>query len=359
MELRASGGAAEDGAHGSVSDSTVNGLFVLGQAVAASPLVRVELADWGYAIVLEQAVSTEAGEANGFSASVLGLRVVLTADHGGLAAGTEILVGYAEVSVRAPKPVPVEVEDHVAPPDGPGAVSARPKEPGTGAGSGTAEPPAIVRNPPGNIKPRLTKKGYVFPVYGPAGSGSFTNDFGAPRAVTIWHHGNDIFAPEGTPILAVAAGELFLVGWNDVGGQRLWLRDRQGNEFYYAHLSAFTPLAFDGSKVKAGDVIGFVGSTGDAEGTPYHLHFEIHPKELLALGYDGVVNPYEYLQAWKRVSDVRFDPAGVWVTREQKAPPASAVLLDAEDISATSGLQPESLQEVLEMPDLFAEGSES
>jgi murein DD-endopeptidase MepM/ murein hydrolase activator NlpD len=58
----------------------------------------------------------------------------------------------------------------------------------------------------------------------------------------------------------------FSVGWNDVGGNRLWLRDSQGNEFYYAHLSAFSPLAKNGRHVKAGEVVGFVGNTGDAQG---------------------------------------------------------------------------------------------
>ena len=110
-----------------------------------------------------------------------------------------------------------------------------------------------------------------------------------------WHHGDDIFAPLGAPILAVASGTVFSVGWNTIGGNRLWLRDGQGNLFYYAHLSAFTPLAVNGNKVNAGDVLGFVGNTGDAQGTPFHLHFEVHPVGLLGLGYDGAVNPTSYL----------------------------------------------------------------
>jgi murein DD-endopeptidase MepM/ murein hydrolase activator NlpD len=141
----------------------------------------------------------------------------------------------------------------------------------------------------------LAGGGYVFPV---AGEASFSDDYGVPRTTT-WHHGNDIFAPLGTPLVAVADGSLFKVGWNEVGGNRLWLRDASGNEFYYAHLSRFSPLARDGAGVRAGDVIGFVGDSGDAAGTPPHLHFELHPAELSALGYDGVVNPYPYLTAWR------------------------------------------------------------
>ncbi len=141
----------------------------------------------------------------------------------------------------------------------------------------------------------LAGGGYVFPI---AGEASFSDDFRVTRS-TMWHHGNDIFAAAGTPVVAVSGGTLFNVGWNDVGGNRLWLRDAAGNEFYYAHLSGFSPLARDGAVVGAGQVLGFVGDTGDAEGTSPHLHFEIHPPELQALGYDGVVDPYPYLTAWK------------------------------------------------------------
>ena len=58
--------------------------------------------------------------------------------------------------------------------------------------------------------------------------------------------------------------------------------------------------------VRAGTVLGFVGNTGDAEGTPYHLHFEIHPVALLGMGYDGVIDPTPVLERWKHVQDVRF-----------------------------------------------------
>ena len=143
-------------------------------------------------------------------------------------------------------------------------------------------------------------------------------------------------------MLAVADGTLFLVGWNDVGGNRLWLRDRQGNEFYYAHLSAYSPLARNGARVKAGDVIGFVGTTGDAVGTPPHLHFEIHPRGLLWMGYDGVVNPYAYLTAWRRLEDVGF---GTWQPAPGSAPQPGAVLLQADDIASLAALGEESLRE--------------
>jgi hypothetical protein len=125
--------------------------------------------------------------------------------------------------------------------------------------------------------------------------------------LTGWHHGVDVFAAGGTPLVAVADGRLFSVGWNAIGGWRLWLRDRQGNEFYYAHLSAFAPEVRNGAAVRAGQVIGYVGDTGDALGTPPHLHFEVHPADLVGLGYDlSAVDPYPYLTAWRRVQDVAF-----------------------------------------------------
>jgi murein DD-endopeptidase MepM/ murein hydrolase activator NlpD len=136
--------------------------------------------------------------------------------------------------------------------------------------------------------PPLRAGGHVLPL---SGASTVADTFGAPRPGRSWHHGDDLFAPKGTPVLAVAAGVVFSVGWQRVGGRRLWLLDRSGNEFYYAHLNAYAPHARNGERVRAGDAIAFVGNSGDAEGTPPHLHFEIHPASLLGLGYDGAVDP--------------------------------------------------------------------
>lgn len=358
--VKATARARGSGAEGSLGASSLSNLTVLGAPVAATPNSRVELGDWGYAIVLEQAVVRQTKGHFGYRGFVTGLHVVLTADHGGLPAGSEIRVGYAEAAASAPKPPPPpptpppagdepapEPEPTPAPKQEPKPPPREPLPPPPGA---TPEPPPVVREPPAGVDPQLTAGGYVFPVYGPA---SFTDDFSAARAFTGWHHGNDIFAPLGVPVLAVTDGTLFLVGWNDVGGNRLWLRDRAGNEFYYAHLSAFSPLAQDGAQVKAGDVIGFVGATGDAVGTPPHLHFEIHPRGLLWLGYDGVIDPYAYLTAWRRLVDIAF---GGWTPPPGDAPPAGAVLLEAKDISTLSGLGEESLASLLAPVELFGEG---
>ncbi len=207
-----------------------------------------------------------------------------------------------------------------------------------------ATPPPTAEVGPQLGTPALGGGPYVFPVYGPV---QFSDTFGAARADVSWHHGDDIFAPLGSPILAVADGTVFSVGWNEIGGNRLWVRDRQGNYFYYAHLAAFSTLAVENAPVRAGDVLGFVGNTGDAAGTPYHLHFEVHPVALLGLGYDGAVDPTSYLRSWQQARDLTASaPAGVGWSR-RPAPTAGAILLSSSDISSANGLEPGSLSRAL------------
>ena len=317
-------------AKGDTAGSTVSGLVALGQSVSGG---TVALGDWGSLTALSGGGS--GSPASGYHGSITALEIRLTADHGGLPAGSTILVGYAEVAAQAPP----------APPPAP-----KPKKPKTTPRAAAPEPtPGFppVREPP-TVTPKLTAGGYVFPVYGPS---SFTDTFGAPRGDVSggWHHGDDIFAPLGAPVLAVAAGTVFSVGWNKIGGNRLWLRDGQGNLFYYAHLSAFTPLAVNGNKVNAGDVLGFVGNTGDAQGTPPHLHFEIHPVGLIGLDYDGAVNPTSYLLAWQHLQDVSFAGGNAWAPAQSlgNAPKPGAILLNATDISIADGLVPGSLERAI------------
>jgi murein DD-endopeptidase MepM/ murein hydrolase activator NlpD len=377
VALEARAQASRDGASGDLSGSRVSGLVVEGEAVDAFPNARVPLGDWGYAVVLEQAVQRGDAQEAAYRGFVTGLHVVLTADHGGLPAGSEILVGYAEAAARWPLPPPEQEAGGGNAGAGQGETGGKgsggtsgqgakggkggdsgalPQEPGPRPpGAPTGGIPDVIRNPPASVRPEVTGNGYVFPVYG---SASFSDDFGYPRADTGWHHGNDIFAPLGSPVLAVADGTVFSVGWNDLGGWRLWLRDARGNEYYYAHLSAYSPLAVDGTSVKAGDVLGFVGDTGDARGTPYHLHFEFHPSALLGLGYDGVIDPYPYLVRWRQARDLALDvtsaPARTGATQ---APEAAATLLTTDDVSTASGLVPGALEQALALP-LLGQGGE-
>ena len=345
--VQASAGAS--GVTGGFDGASVGSLTVLGQTVGISPNARVALGDWGTAIVLAQGT---APTGTSFRGNVTALDIRISVDHGGLPAGTQILVGYAEASVTAPEP-----ETTTATTTAPSTTTPKPRGPNIRPPEPNGIPP-LVRRPPVGVRPKLTKSRYVFPVYGQS---SFTNTFNAPRATTTWHHGEDIFSSLGAPILAVTDGTLFSVGWNDVGGYRLWLRDKQGNQFYYAHLSAFSPLAVNGATVRAGDVIGFMGNSGDAAGTPYHLHFEIHPLGMLHMGYDGVVSPYPYLVAWRRVQDITFPDGTGWApipAAGASAPRPGAIVLQVSDISTASGLRPGSIARAFVAP-ASAEGDGS
>jgi len=133
--------------------------------------------------------------------------------------------------------------------------------------------------------------GFVFPVGEPH---TFGDSFGAPRMLGTGfehaHQGTDILAPTGTPLLAAERGLITKMGADVLGGTKIWVKGESGTYYYYAHLSAFAEGMSDGKLVEAGDVIGFVGDTGNARGGVPHLHFEIHP--------DGgaAVNPYPLLK---------------------------------------------------------------
>jgi len=109
------------------------------------------------------------------------------------------------------------------------------------------------------------------PVAGPV---SFIDSWLAPRSGGRLHQGVDMFAARGTPVVAPVAGKLERTT-NELGGLsfRLWGND--GNFYYGAHLTSYGPGV---GRVEAGRVVGYVGTSGNAAGTPPHLHFEIHPE---------------------------------------------------------------------------------
>ena len=360
---RVQAGAQAGGAAGDFNGTGVSGFQALGQAASGG---RVNLGDWGYAIVNAQASDSSApAGAHGFRGSVTALIVHLNADHGGLPAGSEIQIGYAEAAAQSPPPPPAPATTAAtttttaAAPTTTTTSTPAPSDPvpadrpqGRTKAKRVQQAP-VFRDAP-RVHPPLTGRRYVFPVYGPS---SYSDSYGFPRADVSYHHGVDIFGQLGQPLVAVADGTIFSVGWNRIGGNRLWLRDEKGNEFYYAHLSAFSTLAVDGAHVKAGQVVGFMGNTGDAESTPYHVHFEVHPVSRLYLGYDGAVDPYPYVQAWQRLEDLPFPVSAAWQaafggkgSSGLPAPQAGAVLLAMSDISSADGLDPESLRRALAPP---------
>lgn len=328
--------------------SAVTTLTISGQPVALADGQPTPVGDWGSLTV---GASESVGTGTQRQIVVRSVRLNLVAEHGGLPAGTEISLGVAIAELQVEEPATSTAVTTMA-----AAPTPRP-EPSVKPRNGRAGPPKdeagrprsdrlpVLTGPPDiDVSPQLTKRGYVFPIFGQAW---FSSTLGAARANTGWHHGTDIFATFGAPVLAIADGTLFSVGWNKVGGYRLWLRDRQGNQFYYAHLAAYSQLAQNGREVRAGQVIGFNGNTGDAQGTPFHVHFELHPVGLLPLGYDGVVDPYPYLLAWRRLQDVALTVGNGWappVKPTAKAPEPAAFLLQSSDISTASGLRPGALE---------------
>jgi len=342
-----SAGASERSVGSESGASEVQGLRALGRDIPSTPGATASLDDWGSLTVLSGSSGARKKGPPAAQASMVALRVHLSADHGGLPAGSEIVIGSAQATSVAdldapPKPVIPGRNDR--------PTRGRPDQlpPAPEPDVGGEVPGGPVKVAP-EVSARLSSGGFVFPVYGTA---SFGDSFGAPRPDVPggWHHGEDIFAAAGTPLLAVADGTLHTIGFNKIGGYRLWLRDTEGDEFYYAHLSAYSPLAVEGRSVQAGDVIGFVGATGDADGGAPHLHFEIHPASMAGLGYDGVVAPYSILLAWRRVQDISFSAGRIYVPTGPGGvtlPPPGAVLLEADDIASTSGLVPGALEKAL------------
>ena len=291
----------------------VNGLTVLGVSVAARPGSRIAVGDWAVLEVGAPSGGSGGRRADGRdgsrSTTVDALRLHLVAAHRGVPAGTLVIVGRT------------------------GAAGAAPQQPRTQATHAVARTVVVAAG-----RADLTPGRRAFPL---ARRTSVTDTYGAPRAGVGWHHGSDLFGPRGTAVLAVTDGTVFAVGWNARGGHRLWLRDAagntyyyahlDGNTYYYAHLDGYTAAARTGARVRAGQPLGTVGTSGDAERTPPHLHFEVHPAGLAPLGYDGSVDPTPYLAAWLRGSDLRVAATPALPVRRAVAGRPAAFLLEADD----------------------------
>lgn len=131
------------------------------------------------------------------------------------------------------------------------------------------------------LPPEATE-GFVCPVQGGA---AFINSWGFPRSGGRTHKGVDMFAKRGTPTPAVTGGTIKMRTVN-LGGTVTYLYGDDANKYYYAHLNGYPDGLRDGQRVERGEAIGFVGNSGNAEGTSPHLHFEIRPSG------GSAVNPY-------------------------------------------------------------------
>lgn len=122
--------------------------------------------------------------------------------------------------------------------------------------------------------------------------------WGAPRSGNRRHEGIDIFAPLGRPVLSTTNGIVFKVGEDNLGGHVVSVLGPGWGWHYYAHLDRFGDIK-PGSMVQQGTVLGYVGNTGNASGTPYHLHYGVYR----FLG--GAQNPYPLLATQTAESNIR------------------------------------------------------
>lgn len=183
-----------------------------------------------------------------------------------------------------------------------GAAAAPPLDPG-GTVTRKPAPKAPSQSPPAQTAPRM-----VFPVVGKV---QYTNDYGAPRSQGS-HQGNDIMAPRRALAVAAEAGTVKFHTTSGAAGCMLYLYGKSGRAFYYIHLNndltsgndnrgkcvagtAYAPGLKNGAKVQAGQLVGFVGDSGDANGVAPHLHFEVHP------GGGGPTNPFPLLNTAPRL----------------------------------------------------------
>jgi peptidoglycan LD-endopeptidase LytH len=153
----------------------------------------------------------------------------------------------------------------------------------------------------------ITGKRIIFPVLGKF---RYSDDFGDPRPQGR-HEGNDIVAPRKALAVAAEAGRVKFHVTSWAAGCMLYLYGASGTTYLYIHLNndlgmtndnkgrcapgiAFAPGLKSGSRVAAGEPVGFVGDSGDANGIEPHLHFEVHPKD------GAAVSPFPYLnRAWR------------------------------------------------------------
>ena len=156
----------------------------------------------------------------------------------------------------------------------------------------------------------------IFPIVGKV---SYSDDFGDPRGQGV-HEGNDILADRKAPVVAVEAGKVVFWTKSANAGCMLYLYGKSGTVYLYIHLNndvtmrndnrgscvagmSYAPGLTDGQEVKAGELIGYVGDSGDANGLHPHLHFELHP------GGGSAVSPYRWLRAATPLAVPGEDPA--------------------------------------------------
>jgi hypothetical protein len=170
---------------------------------------------------------------------------------------------------------------------------------GAAAGSSTGPPSATAgaRSAAGSAAPSVAGSfmylQHIFPIRGPHNYGDAQNRYGAPRAGHR-HAGQDVLAACGTPLVAARGGKVLSAGYGGDAGNYVAIHGAGSNyDTFYAHLRS-TPLVHDGQAVYTGQLIGYVGETGDA--TVCHLHFELWQGDWYGGGHP--FDPLPSLRTW-------------------------------------------------------------
>jgi murein DD-endopeptidase MepM/ murein hydrolase activator NlpD len=156
-----------------------------------------------------------------------------------------------------------------------------------GGGSATTTTTTTTAAPPATTAPPPPSSGGACPV---AGAVLFGDTWGDPRSGGRSHQGVDMMAAAGTPLAAIYSGTVSLK-INSLGGNTIWLTSGSGDQYYYAHLQSYASGLASGQSVSEGQIIGTVGSSGNASANFPHLHFEYHP------GGGSAVNPYPLVKS--------------------------------------------------------------
>ena len=190
-------------------------------------------------------------------------------------------------------PTPTEVEDE---PASPATVPERPAAPTRRTSPPAADAPIEVVPAPATST-RDVAGGLVVPVQGIAAA-DLMDTYDDPRGSNRVHEALDIMAPAGTPVLATADGVVEKLFDSDNGGLTIYQFDPTETWcYYYAHLQRYAPGLAEGDHVKRGEVIGYVGSTGNASADAPHLHFGIYRLGEQKRWWKGApVNPYPLLR---------------------------------------------------------------
>lgn len=133
------------------------------------------------------------------------------------------------------------------------------------------EPDAKIANPVENVKKQ-----------------QIADTWNAPRGNDRQHQGQDIFAKRGTPVRSATDGYVVKIGESSLGGKTIFVCGAGNRFYYYAHLDGYAENLRVGDFVTPATVIGFVGNTGNAKGTPAHLHFGVYTA-------NGAINPLPLL----------------------------------------------------------------